>query len=42
VPDGKRAVWELGQVSVDDGGPDGQVSTATGDTVFMRQGIFIP
>jgi hypothetical protein len=38
---GQRAVIELGQVQISDGGADGQIATA-GNTVFMRQGIFIP
>jgi len=25
-----------------DGGPDGDVDTATGNTVFAREGIFVP
>jgi len=41
VPEGSRAIWELGQVEVTDGGPDGAVDTADND-VFARQGIFIP
>ena len=41
VPEGKRSVWELGQVTVNDGGADGVVST-TPNTVFAKQGIFIP
>ena len=41
VAEGARAVWELGQVEVLDGGPDGDVDTP-GNTVFARQGIFIP
>ena len=40
--EGKRAIWELGQVQVYDGGPDGDSDTPTGDTVFMRQGLFVP
>ena len=39
--DNQRSVIELGQVLVRDGGPDGQIPTAD-NTVFMRQGIFIP
>jgi len=38
----KRTLWQMGQVEVLDGGPDGNVGTATGNTVFARQGIFIP
>jgi Subtilase family len=39
---GKRAIWELGTVSVLDGGPDGQAATASGNTLFERQGVFVP
>jgi hypothetical protein len=38
---GKRVVVEMTQFEVSDGGSDGVVST-TPNTVFMRQGIFIP
>jgi hypothetical protein len=41
VQETKRAMWQLGQVEVFDGGPDGLVST-TPNTVFMKQGIFVP
>jgi hypothetical protein len=41
VPEGKRSVWQLGQVSVLDGGPDGDGDTA-GNSLFMVQGIFVP
>jgi hypothetical protein len=41
IRDDERMVIELGQVFVRDGGADGQVATAD-NTVFMRQGIFIP
>jgi hypothetical protein len=36
-----RAVWELGQFEVLDGGPDGDVDTVPNE-VFARQGIFVP
>jgi hypothetical protein len=39
--DGLRSVVEISQVEVFDGGPDGQVSS-NDNTVFMRQGLFIP
>jgi hypothetical protein len=42
VPEGERAIWEQGQVEVWDGGPDGAVATTTGDSVFLREGIFVP
>ena len=38
---GKRAVWELGQVKVFDGGPDGLASTQP-NTLFADQGVFVP
>jgi hypothetical protein len=42
VASGKRAIWQATQVEVLDGGPDGDVDTATGNTVFARQGVFVP
>jgi hypothetical protein len=39
--EGKRAVWELGQVQVLDGGPDGDVSTSD-NSLFAVQGVFVP
>jgi glucose/arabinose dehydrogenase len=41
VTGGKRANWELGQVEVFDGGPDGRASTAD-NLPFARSGIFVP
>jgi hypothetical protein len=37
----KRSVWELGDVQVTDGGPDGVAATDP-NTLFARQGIFVP
>jgi Tol biopolymer transport system component len=42
VLEGKRAIWQLGQVQVYDGGADGAASTAADNTLFMDEGIFIP
>jgi hypothetical protein len=42
VPEGKRSVWALGQVQVDDGGADGDADTAADNTPFMVQGVFVP
>jgi Subtilase family len=42
VIQGKRAIWELNEVDVFDGGPDGQAATAFDNTLFARQGVFIP
>jgi hypothetical protein len=41
VPEGKRSIWEMGQVQVLDGGPDGDVSTAD-NSLFAVQGVFVP
>jgi hypothetical protein len=42
IKEGARAIWELGQVAVLDGGPDGDVDTPADADVFLRQGILIP
>jgi hypothetical protein len=42
VVEQKRAIWELGTVQVFDGGPDGEASTTSGNTLFERQGVFVP
>jgi hypothetical protein len=42
VPEGKRSVWELGQVQVDDGGADGDADTPGDNTLFLVQGVFVP
>ena len=39
---GQRTVVGITQFRIDDGGGDGQVTTPSDDTVFMRQGVFIP
>jgi len=41
VKDGKRAIVEIGQIQVRDGGVDGLVATEP-NTLFAVQGIFIP
>jgi hypothetical protein len=41
APEGTRAIWQLGQVEVRDGGADGLAATGP-NTVFARQGIFVP
>ena len=42
VPEGKRSVWALGAVQVDDGGPDGDAETPGDNTPFLVQGVFVP
>jgi hypothetical protein len=41
VKEGKKATVEVGQIIVNDGGTDGLATTA-GNTVYARQGIYIP
>ena len=41
VPERKRAVWELNQVQVRDGGGDGQLNTEP-NNLFMVEGLFVP
>ncbi len=42
VTEGARAIWELGQIRVQDGGADGNPSTGSDNTIFLRQGLFVP
>jgi Tol biopolymer transport system component len=43
VKEGARAIWQLGQVEVLDGGPDGDADTNPAENdVFLRQGILVP
>jgi hypothetical protein len=37
----QRAIWQLGETKVFDGGPDGVASTSP-NTLFERQGVFVP
>ena len=41
VKDGKRAIVEIGQIQISDGGTDGVAATDP-NTLFSVQGIFIP
>jgi hypothetical protein len=41
VTETKRAIWQLSDILVYDGGADGDGGTPD-NTVFLRQGIFIP
>ena len=41
IKEGVRANWQLGQIEVFDGGPDGDAET-TPNTLFAKQGIFAP
>jgi hypothetical protein len=41
VRENKRAVWQLAQMQVFDGGPDGDADTGP-NTLFMTQGTFAP
>ena len=37
-----RAIWEVGQVTVNDGGADGDADTSGDNTLFATPGMFIP
>ena len=41
VPEGRRTVWQLGKVEVDDGGADGLAGTGP-NTTLARQGVYAP
>jgi hypothetical protein len=41
IKEGKRTMWQLGQVQVFDGGPDDDAET-TPNTLFATQGVFVP
>jgi WD40-like Beta Propeller Repeat len=42
VDEGVRAIWQLGQISVWDGGEDGYVESRDDNTVLAVQGVFVP
>jgi len=42
VSHGARTLWDVGGVRVYDGGPDEEADTASGNTLFMTQGVFVP
>ncbi len=41
VPEGRRSIWQLGQIELHDGGSDGLAAT-TPNAAFARQGLFVP
>jgi hypothetical protein len=43
IPEGARAIWQLGTIQIEDGGADRNPSTNPGDNrVFASQGVFVP
>jgi hypothetical protein len=42
APEGSRAIWQFAQAHVYDAGPDGNVLTEADNSIYLRQGIFIP
>jgi hypothetical protein len=38
----QRAIWELGQIAIYDGGSDGDGDTTAGNQRFLSQGVFVP
>jgi hypothetical protein len=41
IKEGRRSIWQLGQVRVNDGGADGVAST-TPNSPFVTQGVLVP
>jgi subtilisin family serine protease len=41
LKEGARAIWQLDEIDIGDGGPDGDVFTAP-NQIFATQGIFVP
>ena len=41
IKEGKRSIWQLGQVRINDGGSDGVAST-TPNALFATQGVLVP
>jgi hypothetical protein len=41
IKEGKRTIWQLGEIRVFDGGADGSPSSLPND-MFLRQGVFVP
>ena len=42
VQEGRRSVWDLGQIQVFDGGDDGSITSRDDNTRLAVQGIFVP
>ena len=42
VVEAKRTVWNMGTLQVEDGGPDNDGDTLGDNTIFLKQGVFIP
>jgi hypothetical protein len=42
VVEGKRAIWALDKVQVQDGGADDDANTVGDNKLFMAQGVFVP
>ena len=42
VRDGRRAIWQMDQLHVLDGGADGDAGTPGDNRLFAKQGVFIP
>jgi len=42
VSESQRSIWQLGEVNVYDGGPDGSAESTDDNSLFATQGIFVP
>ena len=40
--EGTRAIWAFGAVEVHDGGADGDADTLGDNSLFLKQGVFVP
>jgi hypothetical protein len=41
IKEGQRAIWDVGQIRLFDGGPD-EIGNTFGNTLFAVQGLFVP
>jgi len=41
IKEGRRAIWDVGQIRLFDGGPD-EIGNTFGNTLFAVQGLFVP
>jgi len=42
IREGKRAIWQLKRIELQDGGADGDGMTTTDNTLFAMPGVFVP
>jgi hypothetical protein len=42
IKEAQRTVMEIGQILIEDGGSDGAGNSEADNTLFARQGVFVP